>query len=259
MPPATHRVDYDLIAHLYDEPGRDYSADPELLRFLRHKRGGEPASLRALDLGCGTGKQLAADHARLPRLRLVGLDRFRGMVEQARRRCPAIDWVQGDGMALPFPAASFDYITNQFSYHHVPDKAALFSGIYRVLKPGGRLVITNIDPWSMSGWAIYRFFPASRARDAADFLPEDRLVPLLRQTGFRRIHVRRQLDLKQETLGALLAYASQRHRTSQLIAMRDQEYADGLASIRQGIERAGAGACVPSELCLVWFIADKAA
>ncbi len=259
MPSTTHRVDYDRIAHLYDEPGRDYQADAELLRFLQQKAGGEPSSLRALDLGCGTGKQLAADHARLPRLRLVGLDRFHGMLEQAQRRCAAIDWVQGDGAILPFPDASFDYITNQFSYHHVPDKAGLFSEIYRILKPGGRLVITNIDPWAMSGWIVYRYFPASRLRDADDFLPEERLAPLVRQSGFRRVHVRRQLHRKQETLGEFLAYASQRHRTSQLIAIRDDEYSDGLASIRAGIMQSGADACVPTELCLVWFIADKSA
>lgn len=259
MPSTTHRVDYDLIAHLYDEPGRDYSADPELLRFLKQKAGGDPASLRALDLGCGTGKQLAANHVRLSRLRLVGLDRFHGMLAQARRRCPAVDWLQGDGVTLPFPAAGFDFVTNQFSYHHVPDKAALFAEIYRVLKPGGRLVITNIDPWSMGGWIVYRYFSASRVRDTADFLPEDRLVPLLRQIGFRPIHVRRQLNRRQETLGSFLEYAGQRHRTSQLIAIPDEEYAEGLARIRAGIRQAGADACIPSELCLIWFTADKPA
>ncbi len=259
MSSTMHRVDYDRIAHLYDEPGRDYLADAELLRFLQQKAGGEPASLRALDLGCGTGKQLAADHARLPRLRLVGLDRFHGMLEQARRRCSALDWVQGDGISLPFPTSSLDYITNQFSYHHVPDKARLFSEIYRILKPGGRLVITNLDPWSMPGWSIYRYFPAAHARDLADFLPEDRLIPLMQQTGFRRVHVRRQMQRSEQTLGEFLAYTSQRHRTSQLIAIPEKEYSAGLDLIRESIGRDGSDARLPEELCLIWLIADKPA
>ncbi len=259
MPSTKHRVDYDLIAPLYDEPGRDYEPDPELLRFLKQKSGGEPASLRALDLGCGTGKQLAADHARLPRLRLVGLDRFHGMLEQARRRCAALDWLQGDGMSLPFPSASFDYITNQYSYHHVPDKHRLFSEIHRILKPGGRFVLTNIDPWSMGGWIVYRFFPASQRRDHQDCLPEDRLVALLRQVGFRRIHVRRQLDRGQKTVAEFLAYASQRHRTSQLIAIPDRDYNEGLARIEESFSRDGGDTCVPTELCRIWILADKPA
>lgn len=52
---SAQRVNYDLIAHLYDEPGRDYDTDPNLVKFLKKKAD---LRIRILDMGCGTGKQL---------------------------------------------------------------------------------------------------------------------------------------------------------------------------------------------------------
>lgn len=255
MTSTTRRVNYDQIAHLYDEPGRDFNPDPDLLHYLRQHPG--TGVCRVLDMGCGTGKQLAANHAAVPALQLVGLDLFRGMLDHARKRCPTANWVQGDSMRPPFPDASFDYITNQFSYHHIPDKIRLLSETYRLLKPGGRFAITNLDPWSMNGWIVYRYFPASRRCDLADFLPENQLVSVMREAGFRDIRMRRELSRREETLGDFLAYASQRHRTSHLMAIDDQDYEDGLGKIRESIRRAGAEARVRSELCLIWVTGDK--
>jgi ubiquinone/menaquinone biosynthesis C-methylase UbiE len=259
MTTTTRRVDYDQVAPLYDEPSRDFGPDPDLLRFLKLRPAAGLSSLRILDTGCGTGKQLAANRLKLPDLPMVGLDLFHGMLEQARKRCPAVDWVQGDGSRLPFPDRSFDYITNQFSYPHVPDKPALFSEIYRLLKPGGRFVIMNIDPFAMTDWIIYRYFPASKTRDFADFLPEDRLVPLLTQCGLRRIRVRRKLARSEQTLDDFLAYASRRYRTSQFMAIDDQDYAGGLSRLQADIRRLGGEALVPTDLCLIWFTANKPA
>jgi len=152
------RVDYDLIANLYDEPGRNYDTDPQLIEFLTQKDIPKPS---ILDMGCGTGKQLTADHENFPELQMIGLDLFHGMLYQAYKRCKAITWIQGDNTNLPFRNDSFDYVTNQFSYHHVQNKPRLVAETYRILKPGGWFVITNLDPWSMAGWVIYRYFQAS--------------------------------------------------------------------------------------------------
>lgn len=259
MPLTTRRVDYDQIAPLYDEPGRDYDPDPDLSRFLKRKSRKAFSALRLLDTGCGTGKQLAADRAAFDGLALVGLDLFHGMLQQARRRCAAVGWIQGDCMRPPFADASFDYITNQFSYHHVPDKVRLISETYRILKPGGRFVITNLDPWSMRDWIVYRYFPTSRECDLADFLPVDKLIAVMQQAGFRRVRVRRELTPSEENLGQFLAYASQRYRTSHLMEIADQDYEDGLAGIRADIQGATGKAVVPSEICLVWITGNRPA
>src|SRR5512138_357642 len=99
---SSQRVNYDLIAHLYDEPGRDYEADENLIKFLDLRTDLQSSHLKILDLGCGTGKQLTANHHKFPEVEMTGLDLFQGMLNQAHNRCEAIDWVRGDSANPPF-------------------------------------------------------------------------------------------------------------------------------------------------------------
>ena len=254
MTASTQRVNYDLIAHLYDEPGRNYDTDPNLIDFLRQSSSSQ---VRILDLGCGTGKQLVANYGKFPELQMVGLDLFHGMLLQASKRCRQIKWIQGNGIHLPFGNKSFDYITNQFSYHHVYQKDRLIAEIYRTLKHSGRFVITNLDPWSMAGWIVYRYFPTSKTRDLSDFLPVEELVSLMEETGFSNIRVKREHIRSEENLYAFLQYAGQRYRTSQLITIQDHEYETGLAKLREQAMKLGKEFRVSSEICLIWVIGDK--
>ena|SRR6266850_804247 len=109
------RIDYDEVAHLYDEPSRDHTLDSNLLTFLEERDTTVEADVRLIDIGCGTGKQLAADHQRLPVACLVGIDRFQAMLRIGQKRCPSVGWIQADGAALPLASASVDYATSQFS------------------------------------------------------------------------------------------------------------------------------------------------
>ncbi len=254
MTPSTQRVNYDSIAHLYDEPGRNYNADSNLIDFLDDN---SISRARILDLGCGTGKQLAANHDKFPELQIIGLDLFHGMLLQASKRCRQINWIQGNGIDLPFGNNSFDYITNQFSYHHVYKKERLVAEVYRTLRPGGRFVITNLDPWSMAGWIVYRYFPVSKTRDLSDFLPVEELMLLMKKTGFCNVRVKRDHIRSEENLYEFIQYASQRHRTSQLIAIQDHEYEEGIARLKDDIVKLGNGFRIPSEICLVWVSGDK--
>src|SRR5713101_385174 len=64
------RVNYDLIAHLFDKgPYRAKSVDPELLAFMAHRTVSDLLSI--LDIGCGTGNQLVANGTIVPHSRLV--------------------------------------------------------------------------------------------------------------------------------------------------------------------------------------------
>jgi len=254
MDSHTQRVNYDLIAHLYDEPGRNYDTDPNLIDFLQQTSS---SRICILDMGCGTGKQLSVNHKIFPELKTIGLDLFHGMLIQAQKRCNEIIWIQGDNTNLPFRNDNFDYVTNQFSYHHVQNKSRFFTETNRVMKSGGRFVITNLDPWSMPEWIVYQYFPASRERDLSDFLPADEIVFRMEQVGFSNIQVKRDHHRTEENLNEFLRYASQRHRTSQLISIQDHEYKTGLGKLKDQIVKFGREFRVSSEICLVRIIGDK--
>jgi SAM-dependent methyltransferase len=219
------RVNYDLIAPHYDDRRRDHAAD--------------------------------ANRRQFPGMRLIGVDFSAGMLRVARERDAGVAWIQGDAQALPLASGVFDYATNQFSYPHIADTRAFAREVFRVLRPGGRFVLTNIDPWAMEGWALYRYFPEARALDARDFLPPADLAGLLGAAGFTGIDVTVAHRSERHELDALLASASKRHSASQLIAMPDAAYEAGLQRMRDDIAR-GVTA-VESPFAVLTIQADRSA
>jgi SAM-dependent methyltransferase len=230
------RVDYDAIAHVYDERCRNYTVDARLLTFMRERGLSAARWLSVLDIGCGTGKQLAANREALPVARLVGVDRSAAMLRIARTRCPDACWVQADGAALPLAAETMHYATSQFSYPHIGQTRELLAEAHRVLVPGGRFLVTNIDPWSMPGWLLYRYFPEALARDRQDFVEAERLAVDMESAGFVDVAVSRDDRSHDQRLDAFATYVSARHRASQLMAISDEAYVRGLDRLREAIE-----------------------
>ncbi len=73
------------------------------------------------------------------------------MLDEGRKRAEAanladrLDWVVGDAMALPFPDRSFDVYTITFGIRNVTRIADALAEAYRVLKPGGRLMVLEFS------------------------------------------------------------------------------------------------------------------
>lgn len=104
------------------------------------------SSSRILDLGCGQGR-LLSEQVECGRRSVVGADSSVGMLKEARARGLSVPLVRARATELPFADGSFDVVL-LFSVltcvPHPADQAALFSGIRRVLRPGGVLVISDL-------------------------------------------------------------------------------------------------------------------
>lgn len=94
----------------------------------------------ALDVGCGTGRVTAVLAGRLPRGRVIGLDRSAAMLRQAARYLSGagVPLVQAGAEQLPFVQA-FDIVISTATFHWIPDHAALLTSLFATLQPGGRL------------------------------------------------------------------------------------------------------------------------
>jgi SAM-dependent methyltransferase len=250
------RVDYDAIAHLFDTaPYRTKTVDAELLAFVGQRIPGDVGSI--LDVGCGTGNQLTANHPALPGARLVGLDRSLGMLQQARPKAPNVVWVQADASALPFRTESFDFITCQFAFHHVQDKVGMLRENLRVLRIGGRFVLRNLCPQECADWLYYDYFPEARTIDLEDFWLPETIMAEMEATGFAAVTEEREHLHFEQDLQTWLDMVRRRHTCSKLLAITDVAYQAGLSRLMHELADRSSPPRRHDHLCLVTIRGGK--
>jgi demethylmenaquinone methyltransferase/2-methoxy-6-polyprenyl-1,4-benzoquinol methylase len=141
----------EFVNELFDQAAPDYDWLSGLLslwtdRSYRRqalRRAGLKPGMKLLDVATGTGLVLkAALELGLPSADICGVD-------------PS----QGRGEQLPFPDASFDFVTMGYALRHVEDLRLLFSELRRVLRPEGRVLVLEIThPQSRIGFGLMQWF-----------------------------------------------------------------------------------------------------
>jgi demethylmenaquinone methyltransferase / 2-methoxy-6-polyprenyl-1,4-benzoquinol methylase len=165
------RAMFDRIAGFYDLMNSVMTAG---LHHRWRERAADLARVgpgsRALDVATGTGDLAIALAGR--GTEVVGSDFSEGMLERARAKSAAVRWEQGNALALPYPADSFDAATVGFGARNFSDLPRGLSEMVRVVRPGGRVVVLEITTPTRP--PLSTFFS----------LWFDRIVPLLgRLTG----------------------------------------------------------------------------
>lgn len=217
--PARVREMFAAIAGSYDLNNRVHSfgRDQAWRRFAVRAANLKPTD-RVLDMACGTG-DLTRAFAAAGAASVLGMDFTQEMldvaerkrIEQAQRRPgPLSDHIiyrQGDAMAISEPDSSFDVLSIAFGIRNVLNPRTSANEFFRVLKPGGRLVILEFDKprFAPIRWAsdfytrqimpltatwisgdrsgAYKYLP----RSVDTFLDRDQLAQMLRDTGFVEI------------------------------------------------------------------------
>ncbi|WP_371170465.1 bifunctional demethylmenaquinone methyltransferase/2-methoxy-6-polyprenyl-1,4-benzoquinol methylase UbiE [Aliiroseovarius sp. 2305UL8-7] len=173
------------------------------------------AGQRLLDVAGGTGDISFRFVGRAPDASAVVLDMTESMLVEGSKRAEAgnladrLDWVVGDAMALPFEDNSFDRYTISFGIRNVTRIADALSEAYRVLRPGGRLMVLEFSQLPNDGmqklYDLYSFNVIPRMgkliADDADsyqylvesirkFPDQDTFAQMIKDAGFDNVKYR---------------------------------------------------------------------
>lgn len=174
----------------YDAIGVGYNttrnADPYLLErvfsLLAPKKDG-----RYLDIGCGTGNYTIALQKK--GFHFTGLDPSEQMLKEAKSKSSEIEWHFGVVEKTPFEDESFDGAIATLTIHHWENLQDGFTELFRVLRPGGKIITFTSSPEQMSGYWLNHYFPEVMARSIRKMPSVRDVTALLDKSGFGSVRL----------------------------------------------------------------------
>lgn len=155
--PAAVSAMFDEVAKTYDKTNDMLSFGQARLWRRAVRRAIAPkAPDRILDIAAGTGTSSMA--LRGDGITVVAADFSNGMLEQGRKLYPELEFVFADAMKLPFQDGEFDVVTMSFGLRNVENHKIALGEFFRVLKPGGRLVICEFSHVGGVFGPLYRLY-----------------------------------------------------------------------------------------------------
>ncbi len=143
---------------------------------------------RVLDLCCGPAEvtPLLAELSQ----QVIGLDASPRALAAARKRLPKVEFVEAFAQDMPFPTASFDWVHTSLALHELPfpDLEQVLREVWRVLKPGGGLLILDLHaPQQPLIWPGLALFLALFETETAWELLKLDLPKYLHQQGWQSV------------------------------------------------------------------------
>jgi SAM-dependent methyltransferase len=139
---------YRVWSQTYDAPLRLFPIEERSMHALFDTL---PPSRTVLDAACGTGRhsRVLAERGH----RVIGVDLSAEMLAKARQHVPCGEFHEGRFDALPLPDASVDAVVCALALVHVSDLAPATREFSRVLRPGGRVIVSDVHPFPiLLGW-----------------------------------------------------------------------------------------------------------
>ena len=135
-----------------------------------------------LDIGCGTGNYTIAIADK--GLNMYGIDPSEKMITTATQRSNQINWLLGSAESIHIDDNFFDGLFGTLTLHHWQNLETAFQKLFRVLKPGGKLVFFTSTPRQMDEYWLNHYFPEMLKDSIAVMPSEDVLNNAATKAGF---------------------------------------------------------------------------
>lgn len=211
------------VHQVFEKIYANYDHMNSIISFKRHLKWRKDVMSRmnvlegskALDVCCGTGDwSFSLAEAVGESGEVIGLDFSQNMLSVAKKRNEEasyknVSFIHGNAMELPFEDNSFDYVTIGFGLRNVPDYMQVLREMYRVVKPGGKVVCLETSHPTLPVYKqLYYFYfryimplfgklfaksyqeYAWLQESAKDFPDKNELKKMFQEAGFRNIVVK---------------------------------------------------------------------
>jgi len=161
----------ERVHQVFETIYKKYDKMNSIISFQRHiawrkdtmKRMNVQKGNQALDVCCGTADwTIALGEAVGIQGKVCGLDFSKNMLSIGKEKIskfPQIELIHGNAMELPFEENQFDFVTIGFGLRNVPDYMQVLNEMYRVLKPGGKVVCLETSQPTSAGYKqLYNFY-----------------------------------------------------------------------------------------------------
>jgi ubiquinone/menaquinone biosynthesis C-methylase UbiE len=179
------------VRRLEAQVAASWSQELRVLRAI-----GLTDGMRVLDLGCGPGYVSAALARAFPASHVTGIDHDATLLAMATELVngtyPNVTFVEGRAEQMPGADARFDFAIARYVFQHLPEPVAVARELHRVLEPGGRVAVIDVDAalWGLAEPSfpevapIYAKTGRAQAERGGDRLIGRRLHRILREAGF---------------------------------------------------------------------------
>jgi len=146
---------------------------------------------RLIDIGCGPGAFLSLVEETFPGIQLNALDLSEGMIRETRERLSstAIATV-GDSEKMPLESEQYQVVTCNMSIHHYPHPQNALNEMFRILKPGGVLLLNDMDCIAPIRAVANWLFPKLPGGDVKMYSRKE-IEDMLHCVGFQNIQYRK--------------------------------------------------------------------
>jgi len=177
---------WDRIAHIYDE-SNSVKMNPHNWRFVEGIKHIElsKSRVKVLSIWSRTGDAIPFIHNKLPNAEIYNLEASNNMTKIAKQKYPNETFIKTDLNSINLKDNSMDYIMSPETLEHTPHPQTLINEFYRVLKPGGKLIlslpprIADFHQW------VYETFIGGHGDGPRKGIPSWHIKKMLKKANFK--------------------------------------------------------------------------